>query len=169
MPEQRSIIVEPLVVSPQPKGVRNDSNLKSIFYASPIHNSELSDVERFETFISETKGTIINGHGINKFSTLYKGTPQNPIPNLSDVATGGGGLPSTPYTPNLTSPGPGSLDASNQPEYQGDFKDPASISNHGSGLGGLVSPIETAPKIVERSKLGQYIMGKSYDGSDGQT
>ena len=168
MPEQRSILVQPLPVELKPKGTRNDINLKSSFYASPIHNNEISDKERFETFIKLTKNTITNGNGINLFNPDYTGNDQNPLPNISDVETGGGGLPSTPYTPNLISPGPGSVNASNQPEYEGSFKEKENISNFGTGLGGLVSPSETAPKIVEQTKLGQYIMGKSYLGSDGK-
>lgn len=167
MPEQRSIIVEPLIVQQKAKGTRNDANLKSSFYASPIYN-ELSDKERFETFIKLTKSPIANGNGLNFFNPDYSGNEQNPIPNLEDVETGGGGLPSTPYTPNLTSPGPGSINATNQPVYEGSFKERENISNFGTGLGSLVSPNETAPKIVERSRLGQYIMGKSYQGSDGK-
>jgi hypothetical protein len=167
MPEQRSILVEPLVVQQKDKGTRNDQNLKSSFYASPIYTQEISDKERFETFIKLTKSTIINGNGLNLFNPDYSGNDQNPLPNIQDVQTGGGGLPSTPYTPNLTSPGPGSVNATNQPEYEGTFKQRENISNFGVGLGGLVSPSETAPKIAERSRLGQYIMGKSYAGSDG--
>lgn len=169
MPEQKSILVEPLIVQTKAKGTRSDSNLSSAFYASPIHKKEITDKERFETFIALTKGVIINGNGINSFDTRYLGNDQNPLPNLEDVETGGGGLPSTPYTPNLTSPGPGSLNASNQPAYEGSFKEKDNISNFGSGMNGLVSPSETSQKISEQTTLGQYIMGRSYQGSDGKS
>lgn len=168
MAEQKSIIVEPLIIQAKSKGTRNEDNLKSSFYASPIHKKEITDKERFETFLKLTKGVIINGNGVNSFDTRYTGNDQNPLPDLEDVVTGGGGLPSTPYTPNLTSPGPGSLNAVNQPEYEGEFKSKDNVSNFGSGMNGLTSPSETSQKIAEQTKLGQYIMGRSYQGSDGK-
>lgn len=168
MAEQKSILVEPLIVEEKVKGTRFDKNIKSSFSASPIHKKELTDAERFETFIKLTKGVIQNGHGINSFDTRYLGNDQNPLPNLEDVEVGGGGLPSTPYTPNLTSPGPGSLNAGNQPAYEGTFKDKENVSNFGSGMNGLTSPSQTSQKIAEQTTLGQYIMGRSYQGSDGK-
>ena len=169
MAEQKTALVESILVEEKTKGTRNQKNLNSAFYASPIYKKELTDSERFESFIKLTKGVILNGNGINSFDTRYVGNDQNQVPNLLDVETGGGGLPSTPYTPNLTSPGPGSVNAANQPEYEGSFKDPNNISNFGSGLGGLVSPSDTSQKIVNQSTLGQYILGKSYQGSDGKS
>lgn len=168
MAEQKTSLVEALFVEEKAKGTRNQENLKSAFYASPIYNQELTDKERFETFIKLTKGVILNGNGLNSFDTRYRGNDQNPVPNLEDVESGGGGLPSTPFTPNLTSPGPGSVNAVNQPAYEGTFKDKGSISNFGTGLGGLVSPSDTSQQIAEQTTLGQYIMGKSYQGSDGK-
>ena len=167
MPDQKQIIIEPIVSENNSKGSRNQNNLNSIFSASPIYG-ELSDIERLETFLSLTKGEILNGNGISFFDARFVGNIQNPVPNLNDVATGGGGLPSSPYTPNLTSPGPGSVNASDQPAYTGDLKDPSNISNFGSGLGGLVSPHETSKKISENfDTLGKYLSGKSFDGSNG--
>ena len=167
MPDQKQIIVEPIVSANNSKGSRNQSNLNSIFSSSPIY-SELSDEERLSTFLSLTKGEILNGNGISFFDTRFVGNTKNPVPNLNDVETGGGGLPATPYTPNLTSPGPGSLNAADQPAYTGEFKDPENISNFGSGLGGLVSPHESSKKISENfATLGEYLAGKSFDGSNG--
>jgi hypothetical protein len=168
MAEQRSIIVEPLVVQVKDKGARNDENLKSAFYASPIYN-ELSDEERIKTFLNLTRGIIENGNGINSFDTRFRGNDQNPVPNLENVETGGGGLPSTSFTPNLTSPGVGSVNAAGQPEYEGEFKSPENISNHGSGLGGALSPHEISENISKGSEsLRNYILGRSYKGSDGK-
>lgn len=167
MPDQRQIIIEPIVSENKAKGSRNQGNLNSIFSNSPIY-TELSDKERLSTFMSLTKGEILNGNGISFFDTRYVGNEKNPVPNLQHVETGGGGLPSSPYTPNLTSPGPGSLNASDQPEYTGELKNIDNISNFGSGLGGLVSPHESSKKISESfSTLGEYLSGESFDGSNG--
>ena len=64
-----------------------------------------------------------------------------------DVETGGGGKPATPFSPNITSPGPGNANAANQPEFDGIIKDPETVNNFGTGLGGLVSPSKTAKNI----------------------
>ena len=78
------------------------------------------------------------------------------------------GLPATPYIPNLASPGPGSVNASDQPVYTGDLPDANLNSEFGSGLGGLVSPHETTPKIASQELLGTFISGRSFLGSDGK-
>ena len=84
------------------------------------------------------------------------------------MTTGGGGLPASPYMPNLTSPGPGSINAADQPSFNGDLPDGENKSNFGSGLGGTAQPAETSKSISEQTVLGTYISGKSYLGSDGQ-
>ena len=167
MAEQPQIIVQPPVPSEKAFGTRKDQNLRSAFPASPIYRNKISDDERKKLFqIEALDGTVVNGHGLNSFSRDYIGTSQDPVPNLDDVETGGGGLPASPFIPNLTSPGPGSISAADQPEYNGVLPDPATNVEFGSGLGGLVSPAETSERISEQS-LGNYISGKSYLGSDG--
>ena len=165
--DQKQIVVEPIASANNSKGSRNQSNLNSIFSSSPIYN-ELSDQERLDTFLALTKGEILNGNGISFFDTRFVGNTKNPVPNLNDVVTGGGGLPSSPYTPNPSSPGPGSTSALDQPAYEGDLKDPATINNFGTGLGGLVEPSTTA-KNISAQKIGDYVSGRSYQGSDGNS
>jgi len=168
MPEQKQIIVEPIISKESVYGSRKEKNIKSCFSASPIHLGEISNQERLETYVKLVKSEINNGNGIDYFNPNYTGNDKDSLPDLFDVETGGGGLPSTPFTPNLTSPGPGSFDAQDQPAYEGEFKSIDTINNHGSGLGSAVSPSETTKKIVEQSlKIGQYITGRSYDGSNG--
>ena len=104
----------------------------------------------------------------NSFDRDYNGTTQNPVPNLEDVETGGGGLPASPFVPNLTSPGPGSVNAADMPEYAGELPDPQFNVEFGSGKGGLVSPSETSAEIAQQGTLGTYISGRSYQGSDGK-
>lgn len=155
-------------------GHRNDKNLKSSFSNSPLYN-EYTD-EAVENIckaalqgnggpgdnipdIGVTEGVINDGgYMFGQQSLNYEDAPE-----LEEVETGGGGLPSTPYTPNLTSPGPGSMNASDQKEFSGDL--PTSNSQFGSGLGGAVSPAKTS-KGISSQTLGDYISGESYDGSD---
>ena len=79
MPDQRQIIIEPIVSENKAKGSRNQGNLNSIFSNSPIY-TELSDKERLSTFMSLTKGEILNGNGISFFDTRYVGNEKNPVP-----------------------------------------------------------------------------------------
>ena len=168
MAAQPQTIVEASVPIEKPFGTRSDSNLRSAYPESPIYKGELTDSERKDQYRDlALDGEVFNGHGMNSFNRDYTGTTQDPVPNLNDVQTGGGGLPASPYIPNLTSPGPGSLSAADQPVFNGTLPDPATNVEFGSGLGGLISPEETSQRIAEQT-LGGYISGKSYIGSNGQ-
>ena len=155
------------------KGTSRTSNLQKAFPGSPIYTGELNDDERREFFQSLLDLEDIGGDDFQKSALGYYGMSSydmnysnNGTPDLNTVETGGEGKPSTPYSPNLTSPGAGSYLAVDQPEFDGEIKNLDSISNFGSGLGGLVSPSETSVSMG-KSKIGEYIMGRSYKGSDG--
>ena len=164
MPEQRQIILQQPVPLDRALGSSKPQNAKSAFSASPIHSGEMSDEERKNLYQSLVlDGEVSGGNGVNYFEPNFKNSP-----DLSQVETGGGGLPSTPYTPNLTSPGPGSFNAADQPVYEGEFRGPDQKTIWGTGLGGTLSPSESANAISRQGTLGDYIMGKSYPGSDGR-
>ena len=166
MAEKPQTIVQPAVPSDSPLGARSETNARSIFSKSPIYQGEISDDERKQYYVDNClNGTVINGHGVNSFNLDFKGTNQ-PVPNLEDVETGGQGKPASPFVPNLTSPGPGSVSANDQEEYAGEL--PSSSPEFGSGLGGTVSPSQTSEQISSQ-KLGDYITGRSYQGSDGRS
>jgi len=164
MAEQPQTIINNPVSPNKPVGARNQINLKASFPSSPIHTGEISDEER-KKFYQENvlDGSVSNGLGIMSFDRDY--SSNNP-PNLPDVDTGGGGLPATPYVPNLTSPGPGSVNAGDQAPYEGEI--PPGTPEFGTGLGSTTSPSETSANI-DRQKLGSYITGRSYKGSDGRS
>jgi hypothetical protein len=171
MAEQNQIIVEPVVETGKAKGSRNQVNLVSCFPASPIYAAAggISNDERKKTYQDlALDGKIVNGNGLNSFNLDFEGTTQNPIPNLADVDIAAHNLPS-PFMPNPTSPGPGSLNAADKPAYTGTVPDMNFNVEFGSGKGGTVSPIETAGEISRQSVyLSSYISGRSYAGSDGQ-
>lgn len=165
-------LVEYSTVLYKSKGTSNTGNLKKLYPGSPIYKGEITDEERLEFYqnlldLDNVDSDPLNAsggyYGIPNYSMNYVA---NDMPVIADVQTGGGGLPSSPYTPNLTSPGPGSTSALDQPAFTGDLKDPATISNFGTGLGGLVEPITTA-KNISSQKIGDYVSGRSYQGSDG--
>ena len=178
MAEQKQTIIQPSAPPNKSKGARNQSNLQSMFPNSPIYNGDMSDNERKNSYQAlaldgnvndsvEVAGVQVpggQGNGVNSHVRDF-----SEAPDLNNVETGGGGLPASPYMPNLTSPGPGSLNAADQPEFTGELPDPENRSNFGSGLGGLVQPAETSGNIADQSILETYISGRSYLGSDGKT
>lgn len=163
MAEQRQIMLEQPVPPDRPLGSSNPSNSKAIFAASPIHRGELTDAERTKYYQENVlDGTVSGGNGVNLFDPNFVDAP-----DLTEVESGGGGLPSSPYTPNLTSPGPGSVNPADMPAYEGELPDPTQKVLFGTGQGGLVSPQKTS-KEISKASLGNYISGRSYLGSDGR-
>ena len=168
----KQTLVEYNTIIAKAKGTSNTANLRSMFPGSPINKGELTDQERLEFYQNLLDMSNIDSDTLHA-AGVYYGTPnysmnyiENNMPIMSDVQTGGGGLPATPYSPNLSSPGPGSTSAADQPEYTGTTKDPATISNFGTGLGGLVEPTTTSKNIATQA-IGNYVSGRSYQGSDG--
>jgi len=164
MAEQNQIIVEAIVAPNAPKGARKQDNLTSCFAASPIYTGEIKDDERKKLYDTlALAGLVINGNGTNSFDRDFTDAP-----NLKDVDLNTHNLPS-PFMPNPTSPGPGSLNAADKPVYKGSIPDNDATIEFGSGKGGTVSPSETAKEISKQSvHLSSYISGRSYAGSDGQ-
>ena len=155
-------------------GKRKDSNLKASFSRSPLYN-DYTESAVFDIGISALNGGggsgdkvtntvlgVVNdgGYMFGAFDLNYPGSP-----SLAEVQTGGGGLPSSPYTPNPTSPGPGSVFPNDQDAFTGEIPDPG--VEFGSGLGGTASPSETR-KGISSQTIGSYISGRSYEGSDGK-
>ena len=156
-------------------GRRKQANLNASFAGSPLYNGEYNEEAVLNIGISALNGAggsgdsvsgvgkgVVNdsGHTFGTFDLNYTSSPE-----MGDVETGGGGLPSSPYTPNTTSPGPGSVFANDQDAYTGEIIEPG--VEFGSGLGGLAAPSSTA-KGISSQTLGSYISGRSYEGSDGQ-
>lgn len=86
-------------------------------------------------------------------------------PNFDTVETGGEGLPASPYVPNPASPGPGSVQPQDQPEYTGVL--PEKGNEYGFGLGAISPNITT--EGIRGQTIGSYLLGRSYAGSDGRT
>ena len=110
MSEVKQTTVNPAAPSDKPLGARNERNLQKSFSASPIYNGELDDDERRLTYQElAMDGNVQNGLGLSSFNRDFIGTERDPVPDLNDVKTGGSGLPASPFVPNPTSPGPGSV------------------------------------------------------------
>ena len=91
----------------------SSANLQAAFPSSPIHNGSLTR-DSIQTVGNKLLlSDVVNdgGHTFGEHNRDYVDAP-----SMGDVATGGGGLPTTPWTPNVASPGEGSMNPSDQPE-----------------------------------------------------
>lgn len=89
-------------------------------YAGPINLSQdqFSSVDELRAFFenlvlndnAELRAATAAYYGITGYSPDF-----NEAPDLETVETGPGGLPGTPYTPNVASPGPGSTNPTSLP------------------------------------------------------
>lgn len=156
-------------------GHRNDVNIRSMF-RSPLGTTYSEEAVRNAGVAALNGGGgpgdsipnigvsngVINdgGHAFGSYDLNFGAAP-----DLETVAVGGEGLPASAYVPNLTSPGPGSTAPQDQPEYVGTL--PEKGNEYGSGVG-AESPSISTPQIASQ-KIGSYIMGRSYLGSDGRT
>jgi len=148
------------------KGSRDQQNLDAAFPQTPTYSTDYSpdNVEKIQQILlqgidssyADVEKGIINdgGHFFGTVDLNYTDAP-----NLLDVETGGLGLPSTPWTPNPSSPD----DTGEQPAFTGDMR---SRPQYGSGLGGSISPSTTSPEVSAQT-VGELLSGKSYAGSDG--
>jgi|688.fasta_scaffold11417_3 hypothetical protein len=180
MSSMRTATVVPNEVGTGGFGRRNDVNLNAAFGGSPIGKTRTYNEDAVKNAgISvlnggggpgdaipniDVRNGLVDDHGYygltEKFDLNYGSVP------LETTQIGGEGLPASPYVPNLASPGPGSVSPSDQPEYVGNLPIPG--NEYGSGMGGIVSPSATTPSIASQ-KIGSYISGRSYVGSDGMT
>lgn len=135
-------------------GKRDDLTLKAAFPGSPLLEMKDEDVKAdFEERC--LNGTINDqGHTFGTFNVDYPDAP-----DLSEVQTGAGGLPASPYVPNPVSPGEGSVDPSDLPEPPAGYGQTPS-STPFTGVGALENPKGTSERQA-RHTLGDYSLGKS--------
>mgnify|MGYP001179042808 CR=1 FL=1 len=143
-------------VTKRSAGKTDTNDLKAIYSQSPMYKGEVTPESIKAQFQNEVIDAVINdqGHTFGTFDTNYVDAP-----NLEDVETGGGGLPASPYVPNPSSPGPGSINPTDQPEAPDGYGQNAP-TQWGSGVGHALQPADSSAKISGQ-KLGDYVMGKS--------
>ena len=165
-------------------GKRHPVNYAAAYPASPIHDGTMTDESVVKTFIPAVQegdatagfdayGTTIAGGVGNRMSSYDRDFPDAPdVANNSETVDGkafgsGEGAPSSPYVPPLTSPGPGSVSATDQPAYTGVL--PEATGEFGSGLGGTANPSSTSSEISAQDvdTATALISGRSYAGSAG--
>ena len=179
------ILVTPDVVTEGGPGKRFNENLRSAYAASPIHAGDMTDDAVREVWSQNVQsgdvtaafeaygGAVDSGTGnrmLDGFNVDFVDAPDigSNDKTIDEKEFGAGqGAPTTPYIPPLTSPGPGSVSANDQPAFTGVTPDPAQQSEFGSGLGGQASPHETSPEVASQDTGAGLISGRSYLGSAG--
>ena len=156
MPSHPQGIVQVKETSSKALGARDDATLQAAFAGSPIYTEELTDDERRADFQARClEGTINDkGHTFGTFSVDFSDAP-----DMSEVTTGGGGLPASPFSPNVTSPGPGSTSPEDMPAAPDGYNSAPSDTPF-IGTGALTSPKAMSEK-QSRHTLGDYQLGKS--------
>jgi hypothetical protein len=126
------------------------------FPASPIHSGELTAESLKAKYIELVQGPVVNdgGHTFGEIGRDY-----GDAPNLDDVEVGGGGLPGSPYAPNIASPSDG-VNPRSIPESGVEVTaaakgsgDPFNAPAIGTNAGGLPNP-QASSANVSRVTLG---------------
>ena len=150
----------------------DSATLAAIFPASPILRSTnpLSPTERKNYYqanvldSTDGDGGHTFGDGFDRnFGTSTSTPAARKAPNMAEVDLEGLKLPS-PYVPNPTSPGPGSMSDSDKPNPPAGFGT-TPTQNFGTGAGSQLSPHAGAARIAGAT-LGAYISGRSSSDSD---
>ena len=149
-------------------GNRNHSRIRGAFPNSPL---PIGKNEYDEEYLKNLAEAVLKGNGgpgesfpntnvangaVNDGGYMFGTVDLNysDAPDLNTVVTGGGGLPASPYVPNIAS-ADGAV-PSGQPEYLGEL--PKKSNLYGSGQGGVVSPSDTS-KLISSQKLGELVLG----------
>jgi hypothetical protein len=159
MPTHTQLIVEVPSTS-ESTGTNSTETTVSCFPASPIHMGEITDDERKASFEELVLAGEINDGG-HTFGTLNRDFVD--APNYGDVETGAGGLPASAWAPNPVSPGPGSLNPSDQAEAPSGFGETPN-DTWGVGVGSQLDPSESSEQ-QSGGTLGDYVMGKAWGTS----
>lgn len=168
MSTYRTTTVKAGLPGSNPMGNRNHSRIRASFPNSPL---PIGTGEYNEDYLRELAEAVLKGNGgpgegfsnsdvsngvVNDGGYMFGTVDLNysDAPDLNTVVTGGGGLPASPYVPNLAS-ADGAV-PSGQPEYLGDHPKKANL--YGSGLGGTISPSDSA-RLISSQKIGDLVLG----------
>ena len=156
MPTHTQVRVE-AVVTTAGLGSSSSANASSAFPASPIHSGELTDDVIKSMGQKLLLDGVVNDSG-HTYGEFHRDYDQNGAPDISEVKTGGGGLPGHPKVPNPSSPADGFDETTipDAPDGWGD-KEP---NTWGSGVGSTLEPSVSSANISAHT-LGDYGLGKS--------
>jgi hypothetical protein len=136
-------------------GVTNNKSLKSAFPQSPIYLNEINEAEREQKFTELVlNGIVENGNGFHGTS-FNRDYSANGAPHISKIKEDNAGNELySPYMPNPTSPGPGSIDASDKPMHSVPPPEVDAIKNKqfGVGLSSVYDPIKSS-LLIDREGI----------------
>lgn len=152
---RKQIMVEPPVRT-RANGSSDTANLRALYPGSPVYRGDLTDDIATEKFMTEVLSGEINdgGHTFGTVDIDYRSAP-----NLADVEVGGGGLPGSPYGPNIATPAEGQNPA-DIPAAGVEATERAKGSGGAFVGDGLASPSDTSA-VVSRQTIGSLQKGKS--------
>ena len=155
MPTHKQTTVKETVTE-RNMGAAATNDLKTMFATSPMHSGEMSADSVKENYQKTVLDAVINdkGHTFGTFDVNYTDAP-----NMDDVETGGGGAPASPFVPNPSSPGEGSVSPTDQPKAPDGFGSEPSATPF-SGVGSKLNPKDSSATISKHT-LGDYGFGKS--------
>lgn len=138
-------------------GTSSTRDLSIIYSGSPVNDGSLSDeiVEVMFQDLNQAPEVSDGGHTFGTVERDYQGAP-----NLAEVEVGGGGLPGSPYGPNIA------VAPSDPHNPRGIPAEGVEATENSRGSGGafqgngLESPSRTSAKIGAR-RIGDLIFGKS--------
>lgn len=156
MPTHRQIKVE----SPARAfglGSSSTADLSIIYSGSPVNDGSLSDAIVEEQFQDLNQAPVISDGG-HTFGTVNRDYQDSP--NLADVVVGGGGLPGSPYGPNIAVAPTDPHNPAGIPSAGVEATENSKGSGGAFVGNGLESPHRTSAKIGAR-RLGDLIFGRS--------
>jgi len=155
MPTHNQDIVQTREVSSRDLGKRDDATLQAAFAGSPIHDETFTDENRKEDF-QHRINNVINDHGhtFHTFDPNYTDAPDK-----KETEIGAAGLPASPYSPNVTSPGPGSTSPEDMPSAPDGYNSTPSDTPF-IGDGALTNPKVTSGRQSKHT-LKEYRLGHS--------
>lgn len=153
MPTHSQGSVDP-VKTDRDLGKSGTNDLKSMFATSPVHGMTPESI-RLQYQNEVLDGEIDDkGHTFSSFNTDYSNAPK-----MEDVETGGEGKPASPYVPNPSSPGEGSVDPSSQPSAPDGF----GTTPSGTPFAGVGSQLD--PNASSAAISGQKVRDLASDRS----
>jgi hypothetical protein len=138
-------------------GSSSTADLSIIYSGSPVNDGTLNDriVEEFFQTLNQAPVISDGGHTFGTINRDYQDSP-----NLAEVVVGGGGLPGSPFGPNIAVAPTDPHNPSGIPEAGVEATE-NSKGGGGAFIGnGLESPHRTSAKIGAR-RIGDLIFGRS--------
>lgn len=161
MPTHRQWIVQ-VPTSTQGNGSSDTETHQKAFPLSPFYNGELNDDNNVRAQYNDIVMAANNdgvtsdgGHTFGEISLNYAGAP-----NFDEVKVGGGGLPGSPYAPNIASPTDG-VNPQSIPESGVEATQKAKGQGDPFPGDGLASPSNTSRVLSSYTTLGSLSFGKS--------